>query len=56
MKVHFQIKQKFVIFQFLQWHGRLLFLTLLNVEMLENAATVIFRMTQKKSFLEEVKH
>ena len=28
---------------------------LLNVEMLENAATVIFRMIQRKSFLEEVK-
>ena len=28
---------------------------LLNVEMLENAATVIFRMIQRKSFSEEVK-
>ena len=28
---------------------------LLNVEMLENAATVLFRMIQRKSFLEEVK-
>ena len=28
---------------------------LLNVEMLENAATVIFRIIQRKSFLEEVK-
>ena len=28
---------------------------LLNTEMLENAATVIFRMIQRKSFLEEVK-
>ena len=28
---------------------------LINVEMLENAATVIFRMIQRKSFLEEVK-
>ena len=28
---------------------------LLNVEMLENAVTVIFRMIQRKAFLEEVK-
>ena len=31
-------------------------LKLLDVEMSENVATVIFRMIQRKSFLEEVKH